>query len=168
VLEDLLTQDLVLVVCGSAAGRRSAERKQYYAGPGNKFWRTLAQIGLTPRKLAPPEYELLLTFGIGLTDVVKGQSGSDRELNFSGAHPGVLRNKVLEFRPQYLCFNGKRAAREFLGRKQVRYGLQPESVATTGLFIAPSTSGAANASWDLSVWQRLADLVLARPTPERC
>ena len=166
-LEDLLTQDLLLVVCGSAAGRRSAELKQYYAGPGNKFWRTLAQIGLTPRELSPPEYELLLTFGIGLTDVVKGQSGSDRELDFSGGHSDVLRNKVLEYRPRYLCFNGKRAACEFFGRKQVRYGIQPESIATTGLFIAPSTSGAANASWDLSVWQRLADLVLNRPAPER-
>ena len=165
-LEDLLTQDLTLVVCGSAAGRRSAELKQYYAGPGNKFWRTLAQVGLTPRELSPSEYELLLTFGIGLTDVVKGQSGSDRELDFSGAHPEVLRNKVLEYRPRYLCFNGKRAAREFLGRKQVSYGLQPESIAETGLFVAPSTSGAANASWDLSVWQQLADLVLARPAPE--
>jgi TDG/mug DNA glycosylase family protein len=119
------------------------------------------------RQLSPLEYELLLTFGIGLTDVVKGQSGSDQELDFSGVSAEVLRNKVLEYRPRYLCFNGKRAAREFLGRKRVRYGLQPESIATTGLFIAPSTSGAANASWDLSVWQRLADLVLARPAPER-
>ena len=166
-LKDLLTQDLLLVVCGSAAGRRSAELKQYYAGPGNKFWRTLAQVGLTPRELSPSEYELLLTFGIGLTDVVKGQSGSDRELDFSGVHREELRNKILEYRPRYLCFNGKRAAQEFFGRRQVRYGIQPESIAATGLFIAPSTSGAANASWDLSVWQQLADLVLARSAPQR-
>jgi TDG/mug DNA glycosylase family protein len=165
-LEDLLTRDLMLVVCGSGAGRRSAELKQYYAGPGNKFWRTLARVGLTPRELSPPEYELLLTFGIGLTDVVKGQSGSDRELDFSGVHREVLRKKMLEARPRTLCFNGKRAALEFLGRKQVCFGLQPESLGTTDLFVAPSTSGAANASWDLSVWQQLADLVLARPAPE--
>jgi TDG/mug DNA glycosylase family protein len=93
----------MLVVCGSAAGRRSAELKQYYVGPGNRFWRTLAQVGLTPRELSPPECELLLTFGIGLTDVVKGQSGSDRELDFSGVHAEVLRNKMLEFRPRCLC-----------------------------------------------------------------
>ena len=158
-------QDLALVVCGSAAGRRSAELKQYYAGPGNKFWRTLAQVGLTARELSPSEYELLLTFGIGLTDVVKGQSGADRELDFSGVHPEALQNKVLEYRPRYLCFNGKRAAQEFLGRRRVSYGIQPESIATTGLFVAPSTSGAANASWDLSVWKQLADLVHACPVP---
>ena len=54
-LEDLLAKDLALVVCGSAAGRRSAELKQYYAGPGNKFWRTLARTGLTPRLLSVGE-----------------------------------------------------------------------------------------------------------------
>ncbi len=47
-LEDLLAPGLALVVCGSAAGRRSAQLGHYYAGPGNKFWRTLARVGLTP------------------------------------------------------------------------------------------------------------------------
>ena len=37
---------LKLVVCGTAAGDRSAQLGQYYAGPGNKFWRTLASLGL--------------------------------------------------------------------------------------------------------------------------
>jgi TDG/mug DNA glycosylase family protein len=168
VLEDLLKRDLKLVVCGSAAGRRSADLKQYYAGRGNKFWGTLAQVGLTPRELSPSEYELLLTFGIGLTDVVKGQSGADRSIDFDGADPKALRKKMLEYRPRYLCFNGMRAARVFLGLEGVSYGIQPESIAAIRLFIAPSTSGAANASWDLSIWQQLADLVPARRVPERC
>jgi TDG/mug DNA glycosylase family protein len=165
VLEDLLARDLALVVCGSAAGRRSAELGQYYAGPGNKFWRTLAQVGLTPRVLEPSEYRLLLQFGIGLTDMVKGQSGADRELDYSGADPGAVRRKMLEFRPGCLCFNGKRAAREFLGRTRVEFGPQPETIADTVLFVAPSTSGAANASWDPNVWQRLADLIRSNRSP---
>jgi TDG/mug DNA glycosylase family protein len=60
VLDDLLKHGLKLVVCGTAAGARSAELKQYYAGPGDKFWRTLFELGLTPRQLAPGEAELLL------------------------------------------------------------------------------------------------------------
>lgn len=166
-LDDLLARDLALVVCGSAAGRRSAELKQYYAGPGNKFWRTLAQVGLTPRVLDPSEYRLLLSFGIGLTDMVKGQSGADRELDYSGADPGAVRRKVLAFRPGCLCFNGKRAARAFLRRARVEFGQQPERIADTVLFVAPSTSGAANASWNPAIWQRLADLVRASRSAAR-
>ena len=75
-LKDVLAPDLALVVCGSAAGRRSAQLGQYYAGRGNKFWTTLAETGLTPRRLAPHEFPLLPSFGIGLTDVVKGQAGT--------------------------------------------------------------------------------------------
>jgi TDG/mug DNA glycosylase family protein len=158
-LPDLLAENLDLVVCGSAAGRRSAQRKLYYAGPGNKFWRTLARVGLTPRQLSPSEYRLLLGHGIGLTDLVKGQSGGDHEIDFRRAGRRGLERKIERFRPRFLCFNGKRAARGFLGREDVEYGLQPEQVADTRLFVAPSTSGAANASWRPAHWQTLADLV---------
>src|SRR5882672_392005 len=158
-LDDLLAPRLKLVVCGSAAGDRSVQLGQYYAGPGNKFWSTIAAVGLTPRRLRPAEYQLLLTFGIGLTDLIKEQSGTDTGIDFSGAEPASLRDKLLDFRPGILCFNGKRAGQEFLARASVAYGLQSERVGRTHLFIAPSTSGAASGSWDLSVWETLSNLV---------
>jgi len=158
-LDDLLAPDLAVVFCGSAAGRRSAQLKQYYAGPGNKFWRTLAAVGLTPRQLAPAEYRLLLDFGIGLTDLVKQQSGADHEIEFRRAGREELERKLERWRPRFLCFNGKRAACEFLRRREIGYGLRPERVGDTRLFVAPSTSGAANAAWDPARWQKLADLV---------
>jgi TDG/mug DNA glycosylase family protein len=161
VLRDLLTPHLLLVVCGSAAGRRSAELGHYYAGRGNKFWATLAAIGLTPRQLAPAEYEKLLSFGIGLTDVVKGQAGSDAEVDFARSDPRELARKLEQFSPRYLCFNGKRAARVFLGRTGVEFGLQAETAASTSIFVAPSTSGAANGYWDVDLWHELARLVKA-------
>jgi TDG/mug DNA glycosylase family protein len=156
VLPDLLAPGLALVICGSAAGTRSAQLRQYYAGRGNKFWRTLAETRLTPRQLAPAEYPMLLSFGIGLTDVVKDQSGGDSQIDFRRASPDALRAKLERFAPRWLCFSSKRAAQTFLGRAKVDYGIQPETVAATRLFVAPSPSGAANASWDLSVWRALA------------
>ena len=158
VLPDLLAPELPLVVCGSAAGRRSAQVGNYYAGPGNRFWETLALVGLTPRRLAPSEWQSLLPLGIGLTDLVKGQSGGDRELDFARADRERLRAKVLRFRPRIVCFNGKRAARELL-RREVVYGRQPDAIGETLLFVAPSTSGAARAAWDLAPWRALAALV---------
>ena len=160
-LTDVLAPDLALVVCGSAAGRRSAQLGQYYAGRGNKFWAILAETGLTPRRLAPHEYELLPSFGIGLTDVVKDQAGGDSELDFSRSDPAALRDKIRRFSPRYLCFNGKRAAKVFLGRTEVQFGLQPETIDSTSLFVAPSTSGAASGFWDVTLWHELARLVRA-------
>ena len=160
VLDDLLTENLALVVCGSAAGTKSARVGHYYAGPGNKFWRTLRDTGLTPRLLAPAEYPLLLSFGIGLTDVEKDQSGSDADIDFTRSDPRALQAKILRDAPRWLCFNSKNAAKTFLGRS-VDYGLQPETIGPTRLFVAPSTSGAANRNWDVSVWHALARRVKA-------
>jgi TDG/mug DNA glycosylase family protein len=159
VLPDLLVPGLALVVCGTAAGTRSAAVGHYYAGPGNKFWATLAATGLTPRRLAPAEGALLPSFGIGLTDVVKAQSGGDADLVFRRSDRATLRDKIERFAPAILCFNGKRAGHAVLGRGAVRYGLQAERIAATRLFVAPSTSGAANGYWDVAVWHELARLV---------
>ncbi len=156
ILEDILRSNLDLVVCGSAVGRHSAMARLYYAGPGNKFWRTLTAVGLTPRQLDPSEYQLLPDFGIGLTDLVKSQSGSDDVICVAETERDRLRAKILSYQPLFLCFNGKRAAREFLQVGRLEYGVQPGMIGATALFVAPSTSAAASALWDLSVWQDLA------------
>ena len=158
VLPDVLAPDLRLVVCGSAAGRVSAARRCYYAGPGNKFWRTLASVGLTGEVLAPAAFARVLEFRIGLTDLVQDQSGGDHEIDFARAGRDALRAKIVRFQPAVLCFNGKRAAQEFFGAR-VGTGAQDTVIGATRLFVAPSTSGAAAASWSLAVWQDLADFV---------
>lgn len=161
-LEDLMKEGLKLVVCGTAAGTTSAKLNQYYAGPGNKFWRTLFELGLTPRQLAPGEAELLVDFGIGLTDIVKGQSGADSTLDFKQAGPTALREMVLAFQPAVLCFNGKKAAEVFFDNKAFDYGEQQGRIGKTVLYVAPSTSGAASGFWDLSHWRDVAELAKTR------
>jgi len=170
VLDDLLTPGLRLVVCGTAAGRQSARRRLYYAGPGNKFWRILNETGLTPQRLDPAEYRRLIEFGIGLTDLAKSQAGSDRQITFGKSQREALRDRVQQFRPAYLCFNGKRAAKEFFGVREIGFGLCRELIGATRLFVAPSTSGAANASWNAEFWHQLAQHVsradaAGRPAP---
>src|SRR5829696_6707624 len=123
VLPDLLKRNLDLVICGTGAGRRPAEIGQYYAGAGNRFWRTLHEVGLTPTELAPEQADQLLPLGIGLTDLVKENAGADHDLSFSIADVMHLRMKVTFNQPWYLCFNGKRAAREFLRVPDVEYGV---------------------------------------------
>lgn len=158
-LEDLLQRRLDLVVCGAAVGARSAALGLYYAGPGNKFWRTVATVGLTDRQLGPAEYRQLLHYGIGLTDLVKDQVGGDRTIRFRKTDRFRLRLTIMRYQPRYCCFNGKRAAQEFFGMEQVDFGVQGSRIGRTVLFVAPSTSAAANATWDLSVWRDLAKRV---------
>ncbi len=154
-LEDLLRKNQKVVFCGTAAGTVSAQKKQYYAGPGNKFWKTLSEIGLTDKLLLPSEFENLPKFNIGLTDLEKMQSGMDNQIEFKKKSREELAERIEKFNPKILCFNGKRAAQEYLGHK-VDYGLQIETIGITKLFVAPSTSGAANRFWDIKVWRKLA------------
>ena len=160
-LPDRLRPGLRLVVCGTAAGTRSAARGAYYAGPGNQFWAILAATGLTPRRFEPEEFPLLLDHGIGLTDLVKHESGPDGALSRSGWDVPGLKAKLRSCQPRVVCFNGKRAAKEFFRIDQVEYGTHAgcEDLPGIVLFVAPSTSGAARGSWDARVWHDLASLV---------
>ena len=158
-LPDVLGPDLKIVFCGTAAGRKSAELGFYYAGNGNKFWKTLFETGFTPRLLMPADFADLLNWRIGLTDMVKDKSGMDNSLMRSDFKNNGLVEKINKYNPRYLCFNGKKAAKEFYGYDYVEYGLQEKSVNDTRIFIAPSTSGAANGFWDLNHWIKLADLI---------
>ena len=155
VLPDVFARDLRVVFCGSAAGGQSAAAGAYYAGPGNRFWSILYQIGLTPQRLAPTQFRDLLAYGIGLTDLAKIQAGADIEIADSVYDPPRLYRAIAHWRPRAVAFNGKRAGRLFLG-KRVAYGLQQEDCAGAAIFVLPSTSGAARRFWDEEPWWALA------------
>jgi TDG/mug DNA glycosylase family protein len=161
VLPDVLAPGLKVVFCGTAPGRQSAAARAYYAGRGNTFWPTLARVGLTPRLLLPAEYKQVLGRGIGLTDLAKKTFGADSTLRAKDFAVAELRRKILTVQPGVLAFTSKRAARVYFGRV-TGYGIQPELLGRTKLFVLPSPSGLARGSWDLSVWQALAR-VLRKP-----
>ncbi|BFI95343.1 MAG: mismatch-specific DNA-glycosylase [Rhodanobacter sp.] len=158
VLPDVLQPGLALVFCGTAAGKRSAAERAYYAHPGNLFWRALHEAGLTPRLLVPAEFPLLPQFGIGLTDLAKRHSGNDDELPPGAFDVPALRAKVERHAPRVIAFTSKNAGRAALGRN-VPYGLQPERIGDTRVFVLPSPSGQARGHWDLDPWRALAGLV---------
>lgn len=155
-LPDVLRPGLDVVFVGMAAGRRSAERREYYAGRGNKFWRVIHEVGFTPRQLAPDEFQLVLDYNIGLTDLNKTEAGMDREV--SGHDPEGLRSKIWSYQPRVVAFNGKAAAAAFLGKRtqELGYGRQNCRMGSTEVWVLPSTSGAAGRWWDVSHWKDLA------------
>ena len=159
VLPDVLGPGLRVVFCGSAAGAVSARVGAYYAGPGNMFWPTLHRVGLTPRLLAPAEFRTVLHYGIGLTDLCKTESGADADLSRQADDAAALGDKIARYQPTILAFNGKRAARVFLGAETLDYGKQTRRIGGTEIHVLPSTSGAARRWWDETFWRRVADAV---------
>ncbi len=155
ILPDLLRPGLDIVFCGMAPSAESARRRAYYAHSGNRFWRTLHEVGLTDRLLAPEEFRSLLDAGIGFTDVCKSESGRDSELTKAALDPATVRRKIAKFQPRFLACTGKTAGRLVLGRA-CDYGLQDERIGTTRIFVLPSTSGAAVRYWDIAPWRDLA------------
>ena len=155
VLPDVLARGLRVVFCGSAAGGQSAAAGAYYAGPGNRFWPILHQIGLTPQRLSPLQFRDVLAYGIGLTDLAKRQAGADSQIADSAYDAPRLRRAIAHWQPRAVAFNGKRAGQLFLGTR-VGYGLQREDCAGTAIFVLPSTSGAARRFWDEGPWRALA------------
>ena len=162
ILPDVLTLNLNIVFCGTAAGNESARQGAYYAHPGNKFWSTLYTVGLTPRQLRPAEFAEVLHYGIGLTDLAKFVSGNDDTLSPQDFDPSALADKIYSLRPKVLAFTSKTAGSIFLRSKRIVFGLQPEMIGTTSMFVLPSPSGLARRSWDIAHWSAAAAFV--RPT----
>jgi TDG/mug DNA glycosylase family protein len=141
---DILAPGLRCVFCGINPGRRSAAAGCHFANPRNDFWRLLAESGLTPRLLDPSEQRELSSLGYGLTNAAsrttKG-SGDLRRADFAGAADRLLRIAE-ELRPGVIAFVGKAAYQGAFGLVRCELGLQERSLASTRLFVLPSTSPA--------------------------
>jgi TDG/mug DNA glycosylase family protein len=146
-LRDVLQNDLNVVFCGTAAGRKSAKVHQYYAHRGNSFWSILHDAKFTKSPLQSNEFKKVLEFGIGLTDLNKAESGVDKELNTKVFDVVGLRRKIEKYKPRILAFTSKNAAKAFFGRRDLAFGLQSEKLNETGIWILPSTSGQARKHW---------------------
>ena len=157
ILPDLLSYKMDIVFCGTAASKKSKSLNAYYAGPGNKFWKTLYDIGLTKKHLKPQEFKKLLDYDIELTDICKTDYGNDNELDTSKYDVEGFNLKILEYKPKTVCFNGKNAGKAYLNQKKVNYGYHDIKIGNTKIFIAPSTSGAASGFWNLTIWKQLPD-----------
>jgi TDG/mug DNA glycosylase family protein len=163
-LPDQLQPDLRLVFVGTAASTRSADLGHYYAHPGNRFWPTLVEVGITPRRYAPCEFASLLTLGIGFTDICKSGAGMDHQISIRPDDIAVSRTKMLAYRPRTIAFTSKKAASLFYGRPTtaLALGRQPPLDDFPDIFVLPSPSGAASGHWSLRPWQELAEAVIAR------
>jgi double-stranded uracil-DNA glycosylase len=160
-LPDQLQPHLRLVFVGTAAGQRSADVGHYYAHPGNRFWRTLHEVGITPRRYQPHEFAALLGLGIGFTDMCKFGAGMDHIALKAGVDVEEFAAKMRRYRPATIAFTSKKAASLFDRRPtgRITLGRQVPRDDFPDIFVLTSPSGAASGAWSLRPWQELADHV---------
>jgi TDG/mug DNA glycosylase family protein len=157
-LPDQLQPNLRLVFVGTAAGQMSADLGHYYAHPGNRFWRTIHAVGLTPRLYLPHEFAALLDLGIGFTDMCKHGAGMDHLALKAGVDVTAFKEKMRRYRPATIAFTSKKAASLFYARPTVAIALgrQPPLDDVPAVFVLTSPSGAASGAWSQEPWQELA------------
>lgn len=158
-LPDILGQNLRVVFC-NIGGAMSGQSATFYADARNRFWTVLFRVGLIPKPLSSEQSKLLPRYGIGLTELSLSKhinKDSQSDFDIEG-----LKQKVSQYSPLTLAFNGKRAAQEVYGYS-VHYGLQPEPIASSTVFVLPSTSGIARKYWNEWYWRELADYINSHP-----
>jgi TDG/mug DNA glycosylase family protein len=159
---DLLAPGLSILFCGINPGLYSAATGHHFARPGNRFWPALHRAGFTPRQVAPYEERELLTWGYGMTALVRRGTATAAELSAEELEAGAraLVRKVRQYRPKVLTVLGVSAYRAAFGRPAARLGLQPERIGETAIWLLPNPSGL-NANYQLADLTRLFQELLA-------
>ncbi|MGY8665039.1 mismatch-specific DNA-glycosylase [Bradyrhizobium sp. UFLA05-109] len=162
-LPDQLRANLRLVFVGTAASTRSAQLGHYYAHPGNRFWRAIHEVGITPRRYQPGEFAALLELGIGFTDLSKSGAGMDYQIEAETIDVAGFRSKMEKYRPKTIAFTSKKAASLFYGKPSamISLGRQQADGQFPDVFVLTSPSGAASGHWTLEPWRELAAWIAA-------
>jgi TDG/mug DNA glycosylase family protein len=147
-LPDVIAPDLAVLFCGINPGLYSAATGHHFARPGNRFWPALHLSGFTPRQLAPAEQNLLLTHGLGVTNVVARATARADELTDDELRAGAdrLTRLACRYRPRFVAVVGISAYRTGFDRPQAAIGEQPDRIAGSRLWVLPNPSGL-NARW---------------------
>jgi TDG/mug DNA glycosylase family protein len=142
-IPDVIDSGLRVLFCGINPGLMSAETGHHFARPGNRFWPALHLSGFTPRQLKPAEQAELLTFRLGITNVVDRPSARAGELTRAEYLAGGenLVKKVLHYQPEWLAVVGVTAYRDAFAERTARMGKQDRRIGDTRVWILPNPSG---------------------------
>lgn len=140
---DVIAPGLDVLFCGINPGLYSGATGHHFARPGNRFWPALYASGFTRELLRPSEEKLLLKEGVGITNFVERASRTAAELSAAELREGAhkLEKKVLHYRPAVLAIVGITAYRTAFQRPKAGFGLQPEKIGQSCIWVLPNPSG---------------------------
>jgi TDG/mug DNA glycosylase family protein len=142
-LKDIVAPHLDVLFCGINPGLSSAAAGMPFANKGNRWWPTLYRSGFTPRTLEPAEAETLLSWGLGLTTMVRRATGQAAELDRAEMRAGAveLGERVLTWQPRWLAVLGVTAFRAGYAEPKVKIGEQALRIGETRVWVLPNPSG---------------------------
>lgn len=142
-LPDVIAPGLRVLFCGINPGLYSAFVGHHFAKPGNRFWPTLHAAGFTPHQFKPEEQHDLLSLGYGLTNIVARPTAMAKELTSDELREGrhLLEEKLRAYSPRILAVIGVTAYRQAFAEPTATFGLQPDLIGSTEVWVLPNTSG---------------------------
>ncbi|MEU6811331.1 G/U mismatch-specific DNA glycosylase [Streptomyces sp. NPDC046831] len=145
---DVVADGLKVLFCGINPGLMTAATGHHFARPGNRFWPVLHRSGFTPRLLKPSEQTELLSYGLGITNVVARPTARADELSAEEYREGgrLLARKVAGLRPRWLAVVGVTAYRAAFDDRKAQVGPQDRTIGDTRVWVLPNPSGL-NAHW---------------------
>ncbi|MGW3204909.1 G/U mismatch-specific DNA glycosylase [Streptomyces sp. NPDC001135] len=147
-MPDVVADGLRVLFCGINPGLMTAATGRHFARPGNRFWPVLHLSGFTPRLLIPAEQRELLSYGLGITNVVARATARADELTAEEYVEGgrLLTEKVTRLRPRWLAVVGVTAYRAAFGDRTAQVGPQERTIGDSRIWVLPNPSGL-NAHW---------------------
>jgi double-stranded uracil-DNA glycosylase len=142
-LPDVIAPHLKVLFVGVNPGLYSAAIGHQFGRPGNRFWPTLFHAGFTERLLDPREDQLLLSYGLGITNLCARTTARADELTLQELHEGAraLVHKVEMFAPQVVAILGVTAYRSAFAQPKGQLGESTQSIANAKLWVLPNPSG---------------------------
>ncbi|WP_260405922.1 mismatch-specific DNA-glycosylase [Microbacterium sp. G2-8] len=156
-IDDVLPQagePLALLIVGINPGLWTAAVNAPFARPGNRFWPSLHEAGLTDhridasRGLAPEDVDQLLSRGIGITNLVGRATVRADELTRDELHEAGRRLvvRIEELRPHVVAIAGITAFRAAFAQPKAQLGTQdptaiPGWPSDVALWVVPQPSG---------------------------
>lgn len=144
----MVADGLSVLFCGINPGLMTAATGHHFARPGNRFWPVLHLSGFTPRLMQPSEQEDLLSYGLGITNVVARATARADELSAEEYREGGRRLalKVTRRKPRWLAVVGVTAYRAAFDDRKAQVGPQERVIGETRVWVLPNPSGL-NAHW---------------------
>lgn len=141
-LPDLLRKGMKVVIVGCNPSESAVRVGHYYSGRGNEFWPLLFQGRVVPEPFDYHDDKRVIEFGVGLTDLVKKPTKTAEDLSRQDFAEGrvVLSQKLEEFGPHVVAFNGRQTYEQFAQRK-CKVGLQKELLYGARVYVLPLTGG---------------------------
>ena len=140
---DVIARDLRVLFVGINPGLYTAAVGHHFARPGNRFWPALFAAGFTSRLLSPFEEQELLSFGLGITNLVNRATAAADELSPEELAAGGVQlvEKVKRYQPRSIAVLGIGAYRSAFSRPKASPGPQPEPIAGAPVWVLPNPSG---------------------------